>query len=69
MAQSTLVCGYSFGDKGINSEIIEWLYGDRKNVIIPADPESPASMRRRIQKRDEWKTNGALKTLEIEDFS
>ena len=25
-ADQLVVCGYSFGDKGINSEIIEWYY-------------------------------------------
>ena len=79
-AGQLVVCGYSFGDKGINSEIIEWLYGDRKRRLVIIDPADPDSLRINargaIQKHwDEWKTNGALitikkpfKDVEIEDF-
>ena len=29
-----VVSGYSFGDKGVNNAILEWLYSDRENKII-----------------------------------
>lgn len=29
-----IISGYSFGDKGINNRIINWLYGDRERKII-----------------------------------
>ena len=79
-AGQLVVCGYSFGDKGINSEIIEWLYGDRKRRLVIIDPADPDSLRINargaIQKHwDEWKINGALiiikkpfENVEIEDF-
>lgn len=37
-----IVCGYSFGDKGINSRIIEWLdaSADRKMIIVHPDPDN-----------------------------
>ncbi len=34
-----IVCGYSFGDKGINNEIIGWVSGSRKRRIIVLHPE------------------------------
>lgn len=33
-----VITGYSFGDKGINTAIIEWLYSDRQNKIIIIHP-------------------------------
>ena len=79
-ADQLVVCGYSFGDKGINTEIIEWLYGRRKRrlVIIHPHPESLFTYARgAIQKHwDEWENNGALFTIKkpfedmgIEDFT
>lgn len=40
-ADKLVVCGYSFGDKGINTEIIEWYFSKpgRSFVIIHPDPE------------------------------
>ena len=79
-ASQLVVCGYSFGDKGINAEIIEWLYGDRKRRLVIIDRSDPDNLltnaRGAIQKHwDVWETNGALITitkrfedLDIEDF-
>ena len=40
-AETMVICGYSFGDKGINGEIIRWYYAkrDRRFVVIHPDPE------------------------------
>ena len=79
-AGQLVVCGYSFGDKGINAEITEWLYGDRKRRLVIIDPADSDSLctnaRGAIQKHwDDWVTNGALITIkkrfeeiEIEDL-
>ncbi len=39
-ADQLIVCGYSFGDKGINTAVIEWYYGKRgrRFLIIHPDP-------------------------------
>jgi hypothetical protein len=36
-----IVCGYGFGDKGINSQIVEWMYYSKRNtmILIHAQPE------------------------------
>lgn len=41
-SQNLVVSGYSFGDKGVNSAILEWLYSDRKNkiIVIHKDPDT-----------------------------
>ena len=41
-AEQMVICGYSFGDKGINSEIIKWYYNKRgrRFVIIHPDRDS-----------------------------
>lgn len=40
-SQHLFVCGYSFGDKGINTRIIEWmnLSGDKTLIVAHPDPE------------------------------
>ena len=40
-ADIMIICGYSFGDKGVNGEIVNWYYGKRgrRFVIIHPDPE------------------------------
>ena len=37
-----ILCGYGFGDKGINTRLIEWVYSSQQNmlVVIHAEPES-----------------------------
>ena len=79
-ASQLIICGYSFGDKGINNEIIEWVYGCRKRqlVIIHPDPGNLlTNARGAIQKHwGDWLTNGALITIkkrfediDFEDFT
>jgi hypothetical protein len=34
MCNRLIISGYSFGDKGINSRIINWLYGNHQRKII-----------------------------------
>ena len=29
-----IVCGYGFGDKGVNSQIIDWMYDDKSHRIV-----------------------------------
>jgi hypothetical protein len=33
-----VVCGYGFGDKGINNSIIEWFNSNKKNKVVVIDP-------------------------------
>lgn len=37
-SKNLVVSGYSFGDKGVNNAILEWLYTDRQNKIIVIHP-------------------------------
>ena len=59
-----LVCGYSFGDKGINARIIEWYYAERgrRLLIIHRYPEELVrSARGAIRKKwDEWVNCGGV---------
>ena len=41
-ADQIAICGYSFGDKGINTVILEWFYAKpdrRRFIVIHPDPE------------------------------
>ena len=62
-----VVCGYGFGDKGINTEIIDWYYGKRgrRLVIIHPDPDSlVANARGAIRKHwPEWEANGSISRI------
>jgi hypothetical protein len=70
-----ILCGYGFGDKGINTRLIEWVYSSPKNVIvvIHAEPES-LKMRARgaiFKNWDKWLQNHRLVLIQrwIEDTS
>lgn len=56
--QQLVVCGYSFGDKGINTRIIEWIYSspNRKITIVHPEPEKlKRAARGAISKQwDQW---------------
>lgn len=41
-SKNLVISGYSFGDKGINSAILEWLYTDKQNkiIVIHRDPDT-----------------------------
>ena len=68
-----VVCGYSFGDKGINSEIIDWYYdkrGRRLLVIHPNPEELRASSRGAISRNwGTWEKQKAITCIskKIED--
>jgi hypothetical protein len=51
------VCGYGFGDKGVNSQIIEWFYEARGKRICVAhpDPDSLVATTARGAIRNKWK--------------
>ena len=54
--QTLIVCGYGFGDKGINTTIWEWVdsLGDNQIVVVHPEPEKlKANARSEI--RDIWK--------------
>lgn len=38
-SRNLVISGYGFGDKGVNTAILEWLYKDRSNKIIVIHPE------------------------------
>ena len=66
-ASTMVICGYSFGDKGINTEIVDWILGQpgRRFVIIHPDPNTlVANARGVIQNNwNEWKKNGSIKVI------
>ena len=64
-ADQLVVCGYSFGDKGINAAVIEWYYEKRgrRFLIIHPDPcELFSNARAAIRSKwhDEWKDNNSI---------
>ena len=66
-ASKLVICGYSFGDKRINGEIIEWYYAEegRRLVVIDPNPtELVANARRAIaNKWCEWKEKGSIELI------
>jgi hypothetical protein len=38
-ANRLIICGYGFGDKGINNSIIEWFNSNQQNKVIVIDPD------------------------------
>ena len=73
-ASRLVICGYSFGDKGINNEIVDWVHGvdgvhgeeGRRLVIIhPDHMDLVANARVAIQKNwDNWKYRGWMNLIE-----
>ena len=67
-ADQIVVCGYSFGDKGINSEIIEWYYGKlgrRFAIIHPNQQQLVENSRGSIRNKwQEWQQNGSIRVIE-----
>ncbi len=53
-----VICGYGFGDKGINTQIVEWVYSspDHRIVLIHPEPERPMDTAREsiVNKWEEW---------------
>jgi hypothetical protein len=64
VSRRLIVCGYGFGDKGINTQIVEWLYRDRTNrlFVIHPDPDGLASVARGAiaNKWNAWRSTGKL---------
>ena len=62
-----IVCGYSFGDKGINSEIFDWYYAKRgrRFLIIHPDPDELVSNARGAIRNNwgEWEKRGSIKVI------
>jgi hypothetical protein len=70
-AERLAVCGYGFGDKGdkgINSVIVNWLYGrrHRRLVVIHRHPEDLRNSARGAisNKWHSWAESGRLKLVE-----
>ena len=66
-ANRLVVCGYGFGDKRINEEIIDWVYRDPRRVIviIHCDPaklleNARGSIRNNIS---EWRTSKSVRFI------
>ena len=62
-----VVCGYSFGDKGINTAILEWYYakrGRRLLIIHPDRDELVSNARAAIRNKwDEWEDRDAIEFM------
>ena len=60
-----VVCGYGFGDKGINTEITAWYERGRRLVIIHPDPDSlVANARGAIHKIwPEWRRTDSISII------
>jgi len=61
------VCGYSFGDKGINSQIINWYYANRgrRLIIIHPNPEKLVENARNAirSKWQQWIRNEGIRLI------
>ena len=62
-----IVCGYSFGDKGINSEIIQWYYAKCGRQLVIVDP-NPCKVYQNARsairnKWKNWKKFGGLRII------
>ena len=67
-ANQMVICGYGFGDKGINMEILEWYYqkpGRRLLVIHPDPVGLLANARPAIQRVwPTWEDNGSISIID-----
>lgn len=65
--QTLIVCGYGFGDKGINTTIREWVdsSGDNQMLVIHPEPEKlKANARGEIRDIwEDWENKGKLTIL------
>ena len=43
-ADELIVCGYGFGDKGINARILDWVWANEQNRLVVIDPDSDRLM-------------------------
>ena len=78
-ANQMIICGYGFGDKGINNNIIDWYYAERGRrfiVIHPDIDELRKNARRAVKdKWTRWEKEGNLisirkkfEDVDIEEF-
>lgn len=62
-----VVAGYGFGDKGINTAILEWLYSDPKRSIIYVHPDPTRAQSRArgaiSNKWEQWLKEGVLRVI------
>lgn len=63
-----VISGYGFGDKGVNSQIVEWMYQAESNTICLIHPD-PSACRRKsrgviLKHWDKWLSAGRLKIVE-----
>lgn len=65
-----VICGYGFGDRGINAQIIEWVYGSRDRKILIINPhieELKNRCRGAIRNKwDEWVEWGVLEVVDAQ---
>lgn len=68
------ICGYGFGDRGVNAQIVEWVYGRRGRRLLVINPDinqlrerARGSIRNRWE---EWVDGRVLETIDarIEDL-
>jgi len=66
-AETLIVCGYSFGDKGINSRITEWIYSTsaKRLIVIHPEPDQLHNFARPAirEKWEGWKRQGRLTVI------
>lgn len=67
-ANTMVVCGYGFGDRGVNNELIDWHAGreGRRFVIVHPDPEHLAEKVHAALRIhwETWQQTGALSIIE-----
>jgi hypothetical protein len=62
-ANVLVICGYGFGDKGINSRIINWKFSNRENVIVYVREKRPFDDGARLaihQSMADWQNDPTL---------
>ena len=66
-ADQLVICGYSFGDKGINSTLIEWYYAKRNRRFLIIHPDRKAllsSARGAVQEKwEEWEKGDSIEVM------
>ncbi len=62
------MCGYSFGDKGVNAVLVNWLYAsqNRRLVVIHRNPDTVRTTARGAiaNKWDDWRRSGSLHVIQ-----
>ena len=65
-AENLVISGYGFGDKGINTQIIEWMYLSPNNKIILVEPKPEnLKIRARVAIQEHWDGWVPQKKLQI----